>query len=481
MSDSKFFVVDTNVFLSSPNVLKTFKGNKVVISEAVIEELDNFKKSKDELGYCARETIRQLDEIITSNNVTSENFKDKEYVIDEDTSLIIEMNNTDIAMPLHWDTHKMDNRILQVCRGMVERYPDKKVILVSKDTVIRIKANQIGIVAEDYKFDQILDKSDHQYLGCRKVYVPDTHFQGVVDSIFKEDGFDVEYPCLYDEKGNIINSLVGNGFIENEFIILFNSDISDSSILCRYEENKLVKLLYTNTKPFGVKPYNVSQIFFIEALTLSSKKAPLVIAKGPSGTAKTFLSLAVGLDKLDNKISISGESEYTKILVCRPNIAMDEDLGSLPGDEKEKIAPLMRPIYDNLNALFNTNSRQKNSRNNNGDQNVFDYIFYTGMIDMQSVGFLRGRSIVRQWLIIDEAQNLTPNQVKGIITRAGIDTKVILIGDPDQIDSPFLTSRNNGLTYASEKMKNSKLCFQITMKESDCVRSELAKEAIGKL
>lgn len=205
-------------------------------------------------------------------------------------------------------------------------------------------------------------------------------------------------------------------------------------------------------------------------------KAPLVIVKGMAGTAKTFYSLAVGLEKLLNNPT----GEYRRIIISRPNAQFDADIGFLPGDEQEKISPLMRPVIDNLEQLIDSNE-EKRYEDEAELKGKVDEIFDRGLIQTEALNYIRGRSIVKTYLIIDEAQNMTPNQVKGIITRAGMGTKVILLGDPNQIDRTFLDERTNGLSYASEHMKGSGLCWQITLNAGECERSELAMDAVRRL
>lgn len=207
-----------------------------------------------------------------------------------------------------------------------------------------------------------------------------------------------------------------------------------------------------------------------------AEKAPLVIVKGMAGTSKTFYALAVGLEKLLNNPT----GEYRRILISRPNAQFDSDIGFLPGDEREKISPLLRPVMDNLEQLVDSNE-EKRYENEAELKGKLDELFDRGIIQAEALNFIRGRSIVNTYLIIDEAQNMTPNQAKGIITRAGKGTKVILLGDPNQIDRPFLDERTNGLSYASEHMKGSPLCWQITLNASECQRSALAMDAAGRL
>ena len=207
-----------------------------------------------------------------------------------------------------------------------------------------------------------------------------------------------------------------------------------------------------------------------------AEKAPLVIVKGMAGTSKTFYSLAVGLEKLLNHPT----GEYRRILICRPNAQFDDDIGFLPGDEQEKISPLLRPIIDNLEQLVDSDEKERYSSETELSGKI-EEIFERGIIQAEAMNFIRGRSIVKTYLIIDEAQNMTPAQVKGIITRAGKDTKIILLGDPGQIDRPFLDERTNGLSYAAEHMKGSPLCWQITLTQEECERSELAVDAVQRL
>ena len=211
-----------------------------------------------------------------------------------------------------------------------------------------------------------------------------------------------------------------------------------------------------------------------EALLTDAKEAPLVIVKGKAGTAKTFYALAAGLQKVIQEVP----KQYRRILVVRPNSQFDDDIGYLPGSEQEKIYPLMRPIIDNLEILSIKMSTFQNEKELSGK---IDELFDSEIIATEALNYIRGRSITEAYLIIDEAQNLTPRQAKGIITRAGKGTKIILLGDTNQIDHHLLDNRTNGLSYASEKMKGSKLCYQISMLETECERSDLAADAINRM
>lgn len=262
----------------------------------------------------------------------------------------------------------------------------------------------------------------------------------------------------------------------NQFIILKADQSNRKTQLARFDGKKIVPLAYQKKKPYGVSPRNVGQKFLQEALMTNAQEAPLVIVKGMAGTAKTFYTLAVGLHAMMEQ----DEPEYRRILISRPNAQFDDDIGFLPGDESEKIAPLLRPVIDNLELLVDQNEKERFSDERSLSRKV-EELFARGLIDAQALNFIRGRSVSKTYLVIDEAQNLTPKQAKGIITRAGMGTKIILLGDPQQIDNPLLDERTNGLCYAAEKMKGSPLCYQVTMSAEECERSALAMDAVKRM
>ena len=272
-----------------------------------------------------------------------------------------------------------------------------------------------------------------------------------------------------DEEGNCSTPQ----FHENEFVILKSDQSSKKTLLGRVSGGRIVPLVYKKSKPYGVSPRNVRQYFMQEALMTDADTAPLVIIKGMAGTAKTFYALAVGMEKVYNNPS----KEYRRIIVCRPNAQFDDDIGFLPGDEKEKIAPLMRPVIDNLEQILDSDEKERYEDEAELSDKITE-VFERGIIQTEALNFIRGRSIAKTYLIIDEAQNMTPNQVKGIITRAGKGTKIILLGDPNQIDKPFLDERTNGLSYAAKYMMDSTLCWQITLSADECETSTLAMDAI---
>lgn len=459
----KTFVLDTNVLLHSPSALCAFGKHKVVLTEAVLEELDNFKKGNSELNANARAVSNQL-ELLRSRGRLTDGVK-----MDNGGILKMELNHRDIELPGSWDKSKRDNRILQVCKALQNN--GENVFLITKDIIERIKADIMGIIAQDFEFDRAPELDD-QYKGRRHIYVNSNDLNRFYNDKKLELKSLTMFTYSVDDK---LRELSYEDLVVNEFLILHALDQPKQTALGKINSRGFIEhLRFLDNRPYGVSPRNVGQKFMQEALMASVDEAPLVILKGPAGTAKTFYSLAVGLEQVVNK------GEYRRILVCRPNITMDEKLGFLPGDESEKIAPLMRPIMDNLEILVDSDSKER-YKNEFELQDKIQDLFDRKYIDSQAVGFLRGRSIVNHYLIIDEAQNLTPKQAKAIITRAGEGTKVILAGDPEQIDSPFLDSRTNGLSYASEMMKGSRLCFQVTAEDEECVRSKLALEGAQRM
>ncbi|GAA6493305.1 MAG TPA: PhoH family protein [Candidatus Bariatricus faecipullorum] len=456
----KTYVVDTNVLIQAPYALQCFEENQVILPLVVLEELDGLKKAEGERGANARKAIRFLERLRQKGDLL------QGVEMENGGFLRVEANCVNVTLPEELPEDKADNRILKVCQGLRMEQDGAPVVLITKDLVLRLKAQIMGIEAEDFSTEQVT-AHEEQYTGRMECYVPEEQFKE-----FKKKGLPLEilYQCTED------GEKIYPEFTENQFLILKADQSGKKTHLGRVENGKVVPLKYKKAAPYGVHPRNAGQYFLQEALMRPASETPLVIVKGRAGTAKTFYSLAVGLEKLLNNPA----GEYRRILVCRPNAQFDEDIGFLPGDEQEKIAPLMRPIIDNLEQLIDS-SEEERYQDERELQGKIAEIFDRGIIQAEALNFIRGRSVVKTYLIIDEAQNMTPNQVKGIITRAGEGTKIILLGDPEQIDRAFLDERTNGLSYAAEYMKGSPLCCQITMTAQECERSRLALEAAQRL
>ena len=456
----KTYVIDTNVLIQAPYALECFEDNNLVLPLVVLEELDGLKKSDGEKGANARAAVRKLEEYRQKGDLL------QGIELAKGGTLRIEKNFINVELPPDLPDDKPDNRILKVCKGLTEAEKDTQVILITKDIVLRIKAQIMGIKAEDFEREQI-SADDAQYTGRTSAYIPEDKVKE-----FKKKGVLLGEIYQSDEEGSHIEPK----FHENEFVILTPDQSAKKTLLGRVSGGKIVPLVYKKSSPYGISPRNVGQYFMQEALMTDAEAAPLVIIKGMAGTAKTFYALAVGLEKVYNHPS----QEYRRIIVCRPNAQFDDDIGFLPGDEKEKIAPLMRPVIDNLEQILDSDEEKRYEDEEELCDKITE-IFERGIIQTEALNFIRGRSIVKTYLIIDEAQNMTPNQVKGIITRAGQGTKIILLGDPQQIDKPFLDERTNGLSYAAKHMMDSPLCWQITLSAEECERSSLAMDAIKRL
>ena len=453
---TKTYVIDTNVLIQAPYAMNCFVDNNVLIPLVVLEELDGLKKAEGDKGANARKAIRNLEGYRRQGDLL-EGVK-----MENGGVLMVEANCRNVELPDSLPGSKMDNRILQVCKGHADK--GENVVLVTKDIVLRIKADVLGIAAEDFTTEQV---PSEQYTGRIECYVSEERFKD-----FKKKGIETKYVYLIDEEQTAYQPQL----VENQFVVLKADQSLKKTHLGRVEGDRIVPLAYRKCKPYGVTPRNAGQYFLQEALMQPAEKAPLVIVRGMAGTAKTFYSIAVGMERLWNNPT----GEYRKILITRPNAQFDSDIGFLPGDEQEKISPLMRPIIDNLEQLIDSNEEER-YQDEMALHGKIEEIFARGIIQTETMNFIRGRSFVNTYLIVDEAQNMTPNQMKGIITRAGKGTKIIILGDPKQIDNPFLDERTNGLSYAAEYMKGSPLCYQITLTADESERSKLAADAVHRL
>ena len=454
----KTYVLDTNILIQAPYALESFEDNHIVLPLAVLEALDELQQAEGEPGENVRQVIRFLERLRLGGNLV------EGAALPGGGTLRLEVNHVQVALPHGMDPDSPSSRVLKVCKGLMD--DGVPAILVTRDIVTRIQAQLMGVPAEDFTTDQIPGGAG-LYTGRTELYVPDELL-----SAFKKKGVSADRLYTADREGQQRPAAL----TENQFVLLRSDTEEKKTMLGRFRGGTVMPLRCQGRKPFGVKPRSVGQQFLQEALLLDAEEAPLAIIMGPAGTAKTFYSLAAGLEQV-----MEAESRaYRKILVCRPNAQFDQDIGFLPGSEQEKISPLMRPIVDNLEILLDLEQKKEKS----GEEELrsrINYLFDTGIITAEAMNFMRGRSITDTWLIIDEAQNLTPRQVKGIITRVGRGTKVILLGDPAQIDHPLLNESSNGLVYASERMKGSPLCVQLTMQTDECERSALALDAAKRM
>ena len=474
----KIYILDTNVLINSPYAIFSFDEHLVCVTDVTIEELDKLKNAPGDTGANAREAMRQIEKLRMQGNllegvslpsggmfcILMSNIIDKFYPKDSRTTVT-------------WDKMSPDNKILSICEAISINNHDR-VVLVSNDTNMRIKASIIGLAVEEYRTEQA-EPDDLQYKGRKEFLVPGK----IIDMFYQTKFVPIENDILRAEDKLTLN----------EFVIMKDETNLSHGMIGKFNGKGIVPLQYADSNPYGITPRNAGQRFILEAMLAPVEEIPLVIVKGPAGSAKTFLSLACGLEK------VLIQKEYEKILITRPNVKFDDDIGYVKGTEQDKISPLIRPIYDNLAELTRIETgeipslRKKKNKGYNESESAYrneiesygntymDELLERGIISAQAMAYMRGRSIPRTWILIDEAQNMTPTQAFGLISRAGIGSKVILIGDPHQIDNPKLDSRTNGLVFAAERMKGNPLCAQITMEDSECVRSPLAMAAIENL
>ena len=435
---SKVFVLRTHALLSSrESTLKFGNDNQIVIPLAVLDELRKLKHESFEKGRIARDLLEYI------NFFPIGDLMSREGVTQKNGSILRVCNNfKDIFVDVEGLAFH-EKRTLQTCLGIMQE-EKKNVILVTNNLSLQLKAKFLGIKAESFK-DETFPRLSQQYKGREEVYTTDFVMNSFFENgyINKEDIFEYE---------NI-------EFINNKFFVLKSETKSALGI---FKSGQIVKLKYQKANPYDVKPKNVGQKFLLEALL--DDDCPLVVVKGNAGTGKTFCALAVGLQQTE-------ENKYSRILVTR-SVTATEQYGFLPGDIEAKLSPYLAGIKDNLSILINGNGKKHSGPYEDGT-----IYFEQGTVQIQAIGFLRGRSIVNTYFIIDETQNIEPDTIKSIVTRAAEGSKFIFLGDPTQIDNPNLTERNNGLVYLSEKMKGNPMCVQVSLLDDESVRSELAREA----
>ncbi len=443
----KTYILDTNVLMQAPNSIYGFEDNDIIITPTTLEELDNHKEDYGEPGFNARSAIRILGALKDKGN-----FADG-IELPGGGLIKVEFNHIGEELPEGWSITNPDNRIIQCAKAL----QDKKAILVSNDVNMQIKASILGIAVQSYLNTRVSDESI-KYTGRKEIWVmPD-----LLETKFKEGKLEITDLYDYGDKD----------LINNDFLIIHNALDEKSTLLGVYRKGFIRPLRYVNARPSDISPRNVGQFFAQEALMMPANEVPLVILKGPAGTAKTFYSLAVGLEQVTNT------HDYRSMLITRPNIKFDEDIGFLKGDEMDKIMPLIRPCYDNLEQLLSDDIK-------NEDRDMIaskiEYLFDKGYIKAEAMAYMRGRSLSNTYMLVDECQNSTPNQMLGLITRAGVGTKIVITGDIKQIDNPKLDKKNNGLSFASERMRGSDLCMQVLFDEEECERSALSQEAAQRL
>ena len=426
---NKIFVLDTNVILHDSSCIHQFQEHDVVIPITVIEELDQFKKGSGTINYHAREFVRALDEL-SGDKLFGNGVK----IGPSRGNIIIRLEqpfHEDIAH--NYSPGKPDHHILNTAYRLAQENSSRQVILVSKDVNLRMKAKSVGIVAQDYFTDHVKDPAA-LYSGHR---IEENVPAELIENIYREP-FEIPADLLQ----------IKNHCTSNEYLIMRNGK---KSALAMFDSQQQLLRRIDKKQAYGIMPRNAEQIFALDALT--NPDIQLVTLTGKAGTGKTLLALAGALERRKN---------YRQIFIARPVVPLsNKDIGYLPGDIQSKLDPYMQPLYDNLGVIQN-----QFSESDTKNKKIKEFLVDEKLV-ISPLSYIRGRSLVHIYFIVDEAQNLTPHEVKTIITRAGEGTKMVFTGDIFQIDHPYLNTYSNGLSYLIEKMHGQPLYAHVILKKAN--------------
>ena len=429
---AKKVILDTSVILHESGAVRRFKNHDVYIPFCVIEEMDRFKRDIGEKGRNAREFSRFMDFLRIQQGSLTNGVK-----IEGGSRLFVNMDFNLKTLPPQMNEKLSDNRILSLSLFLKNKFQNSSVELITKDINLRIKADILNIASKDYKPEKDLQFNE-LYTGTARINISDKELES-----FRANKY-LKYQA-------------GAELYPNQYVIMKSENDKQ---LGRFDpkEKKIVQLIQPEKPIWGIIPRNIEQSMAIDALI--NDQISLVSLLGKAGTGKTLLAMAAGLHKTLE------ENKYQRLLVSRPVFPMGKDIGYLPGDISQKLDPWMRPIYDSMEFLMGLGKKPPQLTREMMSQ---------GIVQIEPLAYIRGRSLPGQFLIVDEAQNLTPHEVKTIITRAGAGAKVILTGDCSQIDNPYVDSSSSGFTFAIEKLKNTKLCAHVTLHQGE--RSALAELA----
>jgi PhoH-like ATPase len=432
----KNYILDTNVLLHDPQSLLSFAENAVLIPIEVIEEMDRFKRESNELGQNARSVARMLDRFRVEGHLS----EGVQLPNGGQLKIIFHKNGVEKNGHAVLATDSVDNRILLLASGVQKAQPKSPTILVSKDINLRIKADALGLQAEDYESDHV--SITDLYTGMIEMSIP------------------TEKMAEFRLKNELVLE-GGRKYFPNEYCTLTDESNTKKAALTKVDATgtKLIPIGDCRDGIWGIKPRNREQHFALDAVL--DDRIKLVTLMGKAGTGKTLLAMAAGLKRVVN------DREFRRLIVARPTISMGKELGFLPGSLEEKLAPWMQPIHDALEMLSDLNMGHDHRRS--GD------LMRSGSIVVEALSYIRGRSIANQFMIIDEAQNLTPLEAKTIITRVGNGTKIVFTGDPYQIDNPYVDSSSNGFNYVVSRFRDQAIAAHIELQKGE--RSELAELA----
>jgi PhoH-like ATPase len=444
----KNFVFDTNVILHDPQALFKFEDNNIIIPITVVEELDNFKRNIDELGRAARQVGRYMDALREQGSLS------QGVAIGNGGVIRIDLSADDSILPKSFMGKRGDNLILATAYKLHRDHPEIPTVFVTKDINLRLKADALGMKAVDYEAEGGIGLEEMDK-GYARLVLADDDFNK-----FLEQGW-LEPP---------------DGFATNRLVIFTAKSDSEKTAfgICDGSQKKILRLQDYSQGVYGIKPRNPEQYLALELLL--NPRFQLVSLLGKAGTGKTLIGIAAGLHQ------VLEDNLYQRLLVSRPVFPMGKELGFLPGDVEEKMQPWMQPIFDNLDFIFQSKRSPEDQARKKGREPrtpAYQDLLGFGLIQVEPLTYIRGRSIPGQYIIVDEAQNLTPHEAKTIITRAGLGTKIVLTGDPYQIDNPYLDQSSNALAYLVNKLKGEPLFGHIFLVKGE--RSQLAELAAERL
>ena len=441
----KNLIIDTNVFLSDSECFTRFQNNDLFIPIKVLEELDKHKTRQDSVGFHARRAIKKFDALRVSGSLS------KGVRLGKGLGMLKVLKVEELAvdkLPLGLSHKSADHLILAGALAIKEEYPKRKCIVISQDINMRVIADALGLLSEDYQSSQVVDSRDVIYEGFTKF---------LVDDFMVDEFYDRQDVWLYEEDAAEQKIKLH----PNEFVMLVSVENEKKTAIARFTSWNMPLVRLSTMKDdifsWGVKPRNKEQKCGLDLLM--NHEIPLVSMIGRAGSGKTLMAIMAGLEQV---LGLE-KGRYNRIIISRPIQTLGKDIGYLPGTMEEKMAPWMKPIFDNMQFIMGT------------DKTMLEAYLQKGLIEIEALAYIRGRSISDAFVIIDEAQNLTAHEVKTIITRIGENTKIVLTGDIEQIDNVYTNETSNGLTYAIEKLKNSPLTGHVTFKKGE--RSKLATEA----
>jgi PhoH-like ATPase len=429
----KLFVIDTSVLLYDKHSIHSFPGNDVVIPIIVLDELDRFKEKSGVVGESARYVNRYLDDLRSKGDLH------KGILVEEiDQTIKVELEGTD-NVPKYLDAKSADNKIISCALNIKNNNSDRKLVVITKDINFRVKCDALGLSAEDYYRDKVLDSDDDMYKGYLDIEVDSKE---IIDKLYNTELSKTEETYLYED----INDCIDRDFYENEFLCITHDS---ASFLGMVKQGRIVRL--KSEKDFktsmSVNSKNREQLYALNALM--DESVDLVTITGLAGSGKTFITLMAAMSGL-------ASGKYDRIVITRNVQPVGKDIGFLPGDLNDKMMPWMSPIMDNFRHAFKDQ-----------DLGYFEMMLKKGSLEIAPLSYMRGRTFSNTFLIFDEAQNATIHEIKTVVTRIGENSKIVLLGDTDQIDTPYIDSLSNGLTIIAEKFKNEHVAAHVKLKKGE--------------